>query len=294
MSRFVALALSSALIIPTPLAARDWADAGGWEVGEAGTDGCYMASEYEGEGDTLLIVNVHADGEAFISATNYGWSAKEKQGYDLTYALNGRVFRGGKSVGIVDGLRKGFGARMPGDFLNHFAAASSLHISTDDGVVIDQLNLEGSAAGLAQVRRCVAHVKAVAAAAAREKARFAHIPKDPFASIEGEPLPPKPPQPAASPAKGKANVRSLISADDYPAAALRNEEQGTVRYRLDIGSNGRVTGCTIMVSSGSSSLDATTCRILRSRARFTPAVDAAGNPTVDTVEDAYTWKLTSQ
>ncbi|MBA3525824.1 MAG: TonB family protein [Sphingomonas sp.] len=53
--------------------------------------------------------------------------------------------------------------------------------------------------------------------------------------------------------------------------ALARREQGRVEFRLDVGENGRVTGCTITRSSGSRWLDSTTCRILRSRARYTPA-----------------------
>ena len=46
---------------------------------------------------------------------------------------------------------------------------------------------------------------------------------------------------------------SLVSQDDYPAAALRANEQGTVAFRLDVGNDGRVRNCTIVSSSGSSS-----------------------------------------
>ena len=40
-----------------------------------------------------------------------------------------------------------------------------------------------------------------------------------------------------------------------------------------------MTDCSVTSSSGSSALDQATCRILRSRARFTPARDSSGNPT---------------
>ena len=66
-------------------------------------------------------------------------------------------------------------------------------------------------------------------------------------------------------------ARPLFSADDYPPAALRNEEAGTVRFRVAIGPNGRVGECTITGSSGSAALDGATCRILRSRLRYAPA-----------------------
>jgi protein TonB len=94
------------------------------------------------------------------------------------------------------------------------------------------------------------------------------------------------------PAKAKGSLAGLINPEDYPASAQRAEEQGTVRVRLDVGANGRVTSCTVSSSSGSSALDAATCRILRSRARFTPARDSNGNPAPDTITSPpITWRL---
>jgi periplasmic protein TonB len=107
------------------------------------------------------------------------------------------------------------------------------------------------------------------------------------------PAPPPPPPPAkkVQTARAKANLASYVSDSDYPAAAVRAEEEGTTGFRLEIGPNGRVTNCTVTSSSGSSSLDAATCRIMRSRARFTPAVDSNGNPTSDTHSNRITWRL---
>ena len=78
---------------------------------------------------------------------------------------------------------------------------------------------------------------------------------------------------------------------DYPAAATRNEEEGTTRYRVEIGPDGRVARCTIIGSSGSSALDQTTCRIVMRRARFTPARNRAGKPVRDTREAEVTWRM---
>jgi len=101
------------------------------------------------------------------------------------------------------------------------------------------------------------------------------------------PAPPPPPPPApprvVEPARARANLAGLISSDDYPPSALRNEEQGTVRVRLTVDASGRVTGCSVTASSGSSQLDQTTCRLLQRRARFTPARDNTGQPIGDTV-----------
>ncbi|MDQ4087219.1 MAG: TonB family protein [Pseudomonadota bacterium] len=93
------------------------------------------------------------------------------------------------------------------------------------------------------------------------------------------------------PARAPASLASYVSPDDYPTSALRNREQGTTRFRLTVGADGRVTDCTITGSSGSAALDSATCRIMRSRARFTPARDSNGNPTSDTVGASLTWRI---
>jgi len=112
-------------------------------------------------------------------------------------------------------------------------------------------------------------------------------PVPPPTPLPPQPIPPPPPPPPpprkVEPAKAKANLQGLLSTDDYPPSAQRNEESGTVRVQLTVGPNGRVTACSVTSSSGSSALDSATCRLLSSRARFTPARDSDGNPTSDTV-----------
>lgn len=112
------------------------------------------------------------------------------------------------------------------------------------------------------------------------------------------PAPPAPPAPPPPPrkvetARAKGSLPGLFSTDDYPQAALRNEEQGTTAVSLSIGADGRVSDCSVTASSGSSSLDSTTCRILKSRARFTPARDDTGKATTDTSSARIRWELPS-
>lgn len=86
-------------------------------------------------------------------------------------------------------------------------------------------------------------------------------------------------------------AQAYVTADDYPRSALAQRQEGIVAFALEIGANGRVTQCTIVESSGSMALDAATCRIMRSRSRFTPAVDSKGNPAVASFSDAVEWRL---
>jgi len=88
-----------------------------------------------------------------------------------------------------------------------------------------------------------------------------------------------------------ASLVSVLSAEDYPDEAVRKREQGTVSFRLSVDSDGRVTGCDILASSRSATLDSTTCRLMTERARFHPAADAVGKPTADTYEGRLVWRL---
>lgn len=88
-----------------------------------------------------------------------------------------------------------------------------------------------------------------------------------------------------------ANLVSLFSTDDYPREAIRNGEEGTVAVTLTVDAEGKVADCVVDVSSGSPSLDVATCRILWTRAKFTPARDAKGQPVQDTFHQRIRWEL---
>ena len=59
-----------------------------------------------------------------------------------------------------------------------------------------------------------------------------------------------------------------VGQDDYPAYALRHEEQGRVRVTLAIDEAGVPTGCAIAESSGHWSLDNGTCLAMMRAGRF--------------------------
>ena len=82
-----------------------------------------------------------------------------------------------------------------------------------------------------------------------------------------------------------------ITADDYPPTALRAGLQGISRVELDVGVDGRVTGCRVMQSSGQDILDRTTCNLLAERALFLPAKGSDGRPTVSHYLRAVAWML---
>lgn len=106
--------------------------------------------------------------------------------------------------------------------------------------------------------------------------------------------PAPPPPPAAKVTKAQSargDLQNYFTGDDYPPDALRNEDTGTTVVRVNVGADGRVASCDVVSSSGSRSLDSATCRVLRSRARFTPAKLSNGQATTDSITARITWRL---
>jgi periplasmic protein TonB len=106
--------------------------------------------------------------------------------------------------------------------------------------------------------------------------------------------PPAPPAPPAavtppSPAtpKGRGNA---FSDDDFPDASRRAEEQGVTRVSYVVGTDGKVSSCTVTQSSGFPRLDDATCKIIMRRFRFNPAT-RDGQPVPETKTQPVRWQL---
>ena len=83
------------------------------------------------------------------------------------------------------------------------------------------------------------------------------------------------------------NKASWITADDYPAAALREERGGQVVYQVRVNKVGRPTKVTI-VSAAWPDLGSATSRALLRRARFLPAMRRC-TPVVATYSSSVNW-----
>lgn len=94
----------------------------------------------------------------------------------------------------------------------------------------------------------------------------------------------RPAIPATSPA-------TWVTTSDYPSSALREDRSGTTGFRVVVGTDGRVTSCQITSSSGHADLDAATCSLISIRARFNPALDANGNPTIGSYSTRVRWVI---
>jgi len=123
------------------------------------------------------------------------------------------------------------------------------------------------------------------------------IPPPPTIAPPMPPAPVVPPRPPAPPAISKAaaakgNPASWVTNDDYPPAALRAGDQGSVGIAFQVNAQGRIEGCTVTSGSGSSALDQATCRLVTRRGRYSPALDAAGNPIAGGRKTLrFTWRI---
>lgn len=116
-----------------------------------------------------------------------------------------------------------------------------------------------------------------------------HVPPPPIHYAPPAPPPPPPPRVPPKAATPKGNPATWMTLNDYPSRALRNEEEGVTGIRLTVGTTGLVESCMVTRSSGSPSLDEATCSIMQRRARFNPATDGEGNPTVGVYSSSVRW-----
>jgi protein TonB len=107
--------------------------------------------------------------------------------------------------------------------------------------------------------------------------------------------PPQPPRPSPSFTPTRAVPRNgtsgWISTDDYPRQPLMNGIEGSVGYRLVIGTSGRVASCELTRPSGNRALDNATCRLITTRARFEPATDETGAKVLGTFTGSVRWDI---
>lgn len=90
------------------------------------------------------------------------------------------------------------------------------------------------------------------------------------------------------------NPGAWVTTSDYPSEALREQREGVVGFRLTVGPDGRVSGCSVTATSGFAPLDEATCRLLSERATFRPGLDARGRPTASSYSSRVRWIIPRQ
>lgn len=106
-------------------------------------------------------------------------------------------------------------------------------------------------------------------------------------------IPPQPIKPSFPPiaARPLGDPGAWITPDDYPSRALREGWSGVTRLHLVIGSDGKVSACSVIASSGHPALDAVACNKVSQRAQFSPARDGAGALHEGTFDSSIRWQI---
>ena len=116
---------------------------------------------------------------------------------------------------------------------------------------------------------------------------------DALPEIPHTPPTPPPAQPVVG-AHPLGDPGQWITTADYPQAALQRGWSGVTRLHLEIGADGKVSGCRVTASSGHPPLDAVACDKVSQRARFAPARNSAGRPDAGSYDSAIRWQVIEQ
>ncbi|WP_114520379.1 energy transducer TonB [Altererythrobacter sp. ZODW24] len=122
---------------------------------------------------------------------------------------------------------------------------------------------------------------------------------DPMPGVEDGPAVKPIPQPKPKPKplftafgpEPKNNPGTWATTKDYPRADLREGNEGVTRFILVVGVNGKASACNVTGSSGYSSLDAATCKLVSRRAKFNPGQDTSGAKTGGSYSGSIRWVI---
>lgn len=96
-----------------------------------------------------------------------------------------------------------------------------------------------------------------------------------------------------SPVIPKTSPGKWVTNDDYPSDAIRKGVQGVVPFRLIVGADGIPTACHVQRPTEPADFSAHACKLLLKRARFDPALDAAGKPVSSYYSSTFSFILSS-
>lgn len=93
----------------------------------------------------------------------------------------------------------------------------------------------------------------------------------------------------APPAVHACQTHGHLSPGDVPDGVLPPGGSAGVGVRYVVGTDGRVSDCTVTRPSGMAAIDAVPCPLIERRFRFRPARDTTGQAVPETIEETHTW-----
>lgn len=164
-----------------PALGQQWPTTGNFDVSEV-EGGCILTGSFEidGRSDVELFVASRPDAVR-IALASQDWS-KPEPSFEVTFQFHPGVasYTGQASALTLDGIGNGFVLEFRPNVLDAFASASTMMVKRGE-TVVDHIDLHGTAAATATLRRCTAAVTAREAGQARRAKEFEYVPRDPFA-----------------------------------------------------------------------------------------------------------------
>jgi TonB family protein len=259
-------ALCVSALLLAPASARHWGNVEGWFV-TSGDQSCGIYAQKNGLQSTEFLILKRLDGRLYVQMRNPALNIAQGSESEIRYQVDGRTYNGmQKTVALADAPGKGLLGAVGADFEQDIRNGSTLAI-VNGSMFIGQVSLKGLAAAMATVDSCLQDLRVNGNSSATNVAA------------------------PGKPAIPRGDVGRWIG--EYPSGALRDRREGTVSFRLTVGSDGRVVGCTITQSSRHQDLDEATCGGLVKRGRFDPARDNNGKPVSGSYESRVSWKIPS-
>ena len=78
--------------------------------------------------------------------------------------------------------------------------------------------------------------------------------------------------------RGPEYLSGELRTRDFPRSGAGERDGKYIIVRFTVGTDGRVSRCRVIQSSGSAEADGITCRLIERRFRYRPALDSQGNP----------------
>ena len=217
-------------------------------------------------GLSLRVVPGDPDPELYLVGSSAVLAAAPHDKLTVTLAPTGEAFTavaGSKTGGAKTRVLQV--SKLKYKFPGAFSKADTLQVSTRKGSV--SMQVKGSAKAMAALQQCI-----------DMKLAEWGVDSKIYDALR------KPPTP-------REGAEGYITGDDYPQSALDRNEQGSVVARVIVDEVGNVASCDVAVSSHSRILDATTCQLIKSRAKFDPAIGSDGKPTQAIIMRQLNWQI---
>jgi TonB family protein len=183
----------------------------------------------------------------------------------VALAPSGRTFEVTSHTEIIQGGESVLGLTgLPEEFWDVLATATELHLRRGE-TVARSIPLSHTNAAVRSLRRCVSDAMAQWGMDEAALRALRQLPQS-------------------------TNTFGLMN-DDYPESAIRAGISGRLVVRVRVSAEGRATDCAVVATSGHVPFDEAACRAILRRGRFSPALDANGQPTSIAFAAAVMWLI---